>query len=306
MIINVVNDFKSDGSVNKLEGNNYLFVEYRCPIDIEKFQLLTDYHFISFVMTGKKDWMTGDKTYHLKQGDAVFIRKGVYTTRQYRDEEYCVLLFFINDEFIRSFMKENKYITTSEDTEQADEEIFTLDMDETLRTLFQSMFNYLKMAPAVPRNLVELKFKELLFNILLNPKNSGLVQFFATLNIPINTNLENVMAKNFQYDLQLKDFARLCGRSLSAFKRDFKSFYNDTPGKWLTAQRLEHARNLLLNSRLNVSEVCYESGFKNVSHFNKAFKDRYQLPPRQYRQRVKQEGLVTKAEDLRAEQLLVS
>ncbi len=284
MIINVLSDFRSNTSVNKLEGNNYLFVEYKCPIDIEKFRLLTDYHLISFVVTGKKDWMTGEKTYRVQEGDAAFIRKGVYTTRQYQDVDYCVLLFFINDDFIRSFMKDNKYEPAMQGGEATHDQIFRIDTDEPLRTLFHSMFNYLKMAPAIPRNLVEIKFKELLFNILINPQNKQLAQFFASLSITGNRSLESVMTENFRYDLQLKDFARLCGRSLSAFKRDFKTFYEETPGKWLTSRRLEYARDLLLTSSFNISEVCYESGFKNVSHFNKAFRDKYSLPPRQYRQ----------------------
>jgi AraC-like DNA-binding protein len=91
------------------------------------------------------------------------------------------------------------------------------------------------------------------------------------------------MLKNFQHDLELEEFAHMCGRSLSAFKRDFKNTYDQTPGKWLNHKRLEYASTLLLTSDLNINEICFESGFKNSSHFNKVFKDRYQIPPNQFR-----------------------
>jgi AraC-like DNA-binding protein len=81
----------------------------------------------------------------------------------------------------------------------------------------------------------------------------------------------------------MEDFARMTGRSLSAFKRDFKATYQQTPGKWLNDKRLEYASALLLTSEMNVNEVCFESGFKNSSHFNKAFKEKYHLPPNQFR-----------------------
>jgi len=130
---------------------------------------------------------------------------------------------------------------------------------------------------------VEIKFKELLFNIVLNPRHKKLAQLFCCLNQTGKATLDNVMLTNFQYDLQLEEFARLCGRSLSAFRRDFKNVYHQTPGKWLNDKRLEYASALLLSSGLNVNEIGYESGFKNSSHFNKVFKDKYKLSPKQFR-----------------------
>ena len=139
------------------------------------------------------------------------------------------------------------------------------------------------MGGEVPKELVEIKFNELLFNIALNPINKNLIGFFNSLKQVEKTNLNEIMTKNFHYDLQLEEFARLCGRSLSTFKRDFKTHFNQTPGKWINNKRLEYAKTLLKNSELNINEICYESGFKNTSHFNNSFKQKYQYPPNKYR-----------------------
>lgn len=56
-----------------------------------------------------------------------------------------------------------------------------------------------------------------------------------------------------------------------------------TPARWLKAKRLEYAKKLLLETDLNISQICYDSGFINSSHFIKAFKEKYKLPPHQYR-----------------------
>lgn len=98
-------------------------------------------------------------------------------------------------------------------------------------------------------------------------------------------NLEKVMLENFLYNLKVEEFAKLCGKSLSAFKRDFKEKFNTTPSRWIKSKRLEHARNLLVESDLNINQVCYDSGFINSSHFIKSFKEKYKLPPHQYRAR---------------------
>ena len=95
--------------------------------------------------------------------------------------------------------------------------------------------------------------------------------------------LETVMSINFLYNLKVEEFAKLCGRSLSAFKRDFKDTFNTTPSRWIKYRRLEHAKTLLIESNLNINQICYDCGFINSSHFIKSFKEKYSLPPHQYR-----------------------
>lgn len=283
MVLNVYNLFKHDSSYTKVIGNDYMILEYKCPIDADKFQVLLEMNFITYIISGKKDWIAGNKTYHVKEGDAIFVRKGVYTINQYFEVDHCVLVFFVHDDFIRNFIRENNTLRFSSDENVIDDQIFPLQVDDTLQTLFYSIYTYLKKGTDIPKNLVEIKFKELLFNIILNQKHQRLSQFFSSLLQTPKSTLDDVMLKNFQYDLGMEDFARMTGRSLSAFKRDFKASYQQTPGKWLNDKRLEYASALLLTSDMNVNEVCFESGFKNSSHFNKAFKEKYHLPPNQFR-----------------------
>lgn len=292
MIFDAIKHFKEDPSNNKLVGSDYMILEYKCPIGVEKLNVMLEWNFITFVISGKKDWITAGKTYSVKEGDAMFLRKGVYTFRQYFDIEHCVLVFFIHDDFIRKFIHENNTIAIQESKETVHDQVFPLHVDDSLESLFYSIYTYLKMGRGIPINLVEIKFKELLFNIMLNPKHKKLAQLFCSLNQTAKTSLDNVMLKNFQYDLQLQEFARLCGRSLSAFRRDFASVYHQTPGKWLNDKRLEFSSVLLLTSDLNINEIGYESGFKNSSHFNKVFKDKYKVSPKQFR--LKQDAYLHK------------
>jgi len=83
------------------------------------------------------------------------------------------------------------------------------------------------------------------------------------------------MEANFFINLSLVEFARLCGRSLSAFKAEFKNIFQITPGKWLLEKRLEYSRYMLETSPMSIDEICMVSGFENRSHFNRAFKSKY-------------------------------
>ena len=273
---------------DKLIGTNYLSATYKCPINVEDFKFWNEMHLISYVISGRKDWYCGDEKYEMKSGDAVFIKKGVYTTKQYFDVDHCIVAFMLNDDFIRKFLQEynDLKLPAPAPTDRNQKAIHPIDVNESIQSLIYSVANYLKLGKEIPEALVEMKFKELLFNIVFNPKNHLLAQYFNSIQASDNTDLEYVMEKNFNHDLSLDEYARMCGRSLSTFKRDFQDCYKQTPGKWLAEKRLDFAKALLMTTNMNISEICYDSGFKNTSHFNRAFKERFQLPPLQFRQSV--------------------
>lgn len=282
-IIDIYEYFKKHPGYNKLVGNDFLFVEYKCPLEVENFRLWTKSHLITYVVNGKKDWLSTDKTHQLRAGDALFVRKGVYTTRQYFEEEYCVMLFFVSDRFIRKFIVENGFLNKHAATGSKQKNLFEIGVNDSFKSLIESMFYYFKKGGDLPGSLIEIKFKELLFTIALNPENKELMRFLQTIDPNTKADIEQVMSEHFLYDLNMEAFAKLCGRSLSAFKRDFMHDLQTTPSRWLMNRRLEHATTLLVGTKLNVNEVCYESGFKNPSHFIRSFKRRYNTTPNQYR-----------------------
>ncbi|MBO0343017.1 MAG: alpha/beta fold hydrolase [Bacteroidota bacterium] len=102
-------------------------------------------------------------------------------------------------------------------------------------------------------------------------------------------NIEKVMSENFLFNLKVEEFAKLCGRSLSAFKRDFKHIYGTTPSRWIKFKRLEYGEKLLIGTDLHINQISYDCGFINTSHFIKSFKEQYNLPPHQYRTQTKKD-----------------
>lgn len=61
--------------------------------------------------------------------------------------------------------------------------------------------------------------------------------------------------------------------------RQFKTHIKQSPSEYIRQFRLEKARQLLLNSTLSISQIAYQTGFKEVSHFSKSFKDFYKITP---------------------------
>jgi AraC-like DNA-binding protein len=83
--------------------------------------------------------------------------------------------------------------------------------------------------------------------------------------------------------MSLEEYARLCGRSLSTFKNDFSDLFKTSPGKWLIEKRLEYGKFLLETTDKSISEIAFESGFKNQSHFTRSFKESYDNSPLKFR-----------------------
>lgn len=285
MLVDLYSYFCSTDRIpHKVIGNNYLSAEYKCPIDVENIRFWNEMHLITYVVSGRKDWFVGGEKYHVTAGDAVFIKKGVYSTKQYLDVDHCIIAFMLNDDFIRKFLLEHDSLKLPEATGPNQKDIMFIDVNEGIQSIIYSVANYLQQGRAIPEALVEIKFKELLFNLILNPRNRPLAQFFKSVQVSDRSDIEFVMNKHFSEELSMEEFARLCGRSLSSFKRDFQECFGMPPGKWLMEKRLDFAKSLLVNTTLSVNEVCYESGFKNNSHFNRAFKERFNQPPQQFRQ----------------------
>jgi AraC-like DNA-binding protein len=87
------------------------------------------------------------------------------------------------------------------------------------------------------------------------------------------------MEKNFHFNVQLKRFAYLTGRSLATFKRDFEKLFKTTPNRWLQQRRLQEAYYLIKEKGKAPSDIYLELGFQDLSHFSFAFKKSYGVAP---------------------------
>jgi AraC-like DNA-binding protein len=75
------------------------------------------------------------------------------------------------------------------------------------------------------------------------------------------------------------ELARLSGLSEKKLKVGFPRLFGDTVYGCFRSHRLEHARKLIEEDRLSVSEVAYSVGYLNLSHFSQAFRRRFGMNP---------------------------
>jgi len=69
----------------------------------------------------------------------------------------------------------------------------------------------------------------------------------------------------------------------SAFYKFIKKNTNKTFTEIVNEFRINHATKLLVSTDKNISTICYESGFHNMSYFNRCFKSKIGINPLKYR-----------------------
>ena len=81
----------------------------------------------------------------------------------------------------------------------------------------------------------------------------------------------------------LRELCRRMSMSRSQLFRKMKALIGISPSLYIRSYRLQKARELLATGELNVSEVCWEVGFKNLAHFSRIFQEEYGMSPREAR-----------------------
>ncbi|MRH41568.1 helix-turn-helix domain-containing protein [Aquibacillus halophilus] len=89
--------------------------------------------------------------------------------------------------------------------------------------------------------------------------------------------------QHYQEDLTLTDMVEVSGLSKYHFTRLFHRTVKDTPIKYLTKIRMNHALELLQNKELTIEEVARTLGYTNANYFSKVFKNVLDVNPSEYR-----------------------
>lgn len=278
-------DFSRESNFRKLECDGLLAVEFQClPGDVRG-GIWAQYEHIAFVLSGKKTWITPEGEVPVYKGDALYCKKGGHLVHNFYHEDFCALFFFFPDDFIHDIVLEFQQASKALANQPLSKEhVLPVKVEPSLEAYFHSVMSYFNLKQEPSDQLLKLKFKELILQILTSQQNPELAAHFMSMGQQGRMNLRQVMQENYLYRLSLEEYAQLCNRSLSAFKRDFQENFDTSPGKWLIEQRLKYARMRLFTTDESVNDIAFHSGFETTSHFIRCFKRHYGLPPLQYRQ----------------------
>jgi len=135
-----------------------------------------------------------------------------------------------------------------------------------------------------------------ILNILNELANSKEIKLLNAEGFSIETDIKdndrinvvfNHVKNNFKEEITLEEIANMTSMTIPSFCRYFKKITNKTFIQFVNEYRLVHASKLLAEKPMSITEVCFECGFNNFSHFNKSFKAFTGQNPSEYRNELK-------------------
>jgi AraC-like DNA-binding protein len=253
---------------------------------------------IVFVCEGEYRFEYGEVAFQANAGQAVFLRKNIFV--HYRvgasdQEKPAWMQFLIHSATVHQ-------LTTSPDWQisspEVSEKVLVHQPGPLLMTCIGSLESYLKYNVQLPPHLEKLKLLELLQCLLESAQDEPILQQlldFRQASRSDMADIARIIENNLMNTLSLCQLARLSGRSLSSFRRDFRALYNMPPSRWVRLRRLEKARELLAATNMTVTDIGYTLGFENIAHFSRLFKARYGLPPSGVRDKNRADGHLQRA-----------
>jgi len=97
----------------------------------------------------------------------------------------------------------------------------------------------------------------------------------------------NYVKTHFKEEIPLEKMADITNLTIPSFCRYFKKITHKTFTQFVNEYRLVHASRLLAEQPMSITQVCFESGFNNFSHFNKKFKAFTGQNPSDYRKELR-------------------
>lgn len=99
----------------------------------------------------------------------------------------------------------------------------------------------------------------------------------------IEKEMVSYIQQNFTGKISLREFGEQFHLSEKYISRYFKEHFHITLSQYVTYLRLEHAKQLLQDTDIPVTDVAMQSGYQNVSYFIRSFQKAYAVSPLKYR-----------------------
>lgn len=241
-------------------------------------------HYFFYVSQGLVTLYDGKEYMELTSGECCITRKnrlGRYYKRKVNGE-LAKTIIALDEAFLKRFEEKHpSHITAFTSPETC----VRIKQNDLLSEYIQSLQPYYHHG-TIQEAFADVKREELLIILLrAQPELAGLLFDYGS---PHKVNIEEFMNRNYTFNVSVEQFAYLTGRSLSAFKRDFKKIFKETPNRWLIQKRLNEAHFLIEKKNKKPSEIYINLDFETLPHFSFAFKKKFGLTPSQFiAQRIK-------------------
>lgn len=149
----------------------------------------------------------------------------------------------------------------------------------------ESLAFYFDNPEIVTEEILKLKIRELILLLVQSDHAKSVHELFASLFSRKTVSVSDVVNAHLFNNLSIEELAKLSALSVTGFKTEFAKLYHEPPGRYIRNKKLERARELLCSNENTISEIAYQVGFHDVSHFSKSFQAAFDCTPGNYRKK---------------------
>ncbi|HMA64303.1 MAG TPA: AraC family transcriptional regulator [Chitinispirillaceae bacterium] len=280
--------FKKYHPENMVDISSVASVLHNQSVDQECVSVCITRSMFAMILNGKKIIHTTKGDIKIGAGEMFFAQRGTYllSERMSIDNDYSSMIFFFDDRYIHQFARRYASLLNAQQPyDRTMHGIYKIEKFPLMHHWAESVLPVYETEYQNRNELLRVKIEELMLLLINSAQRDQFIAFLQSVLNSETLNLELYMTENFTLPLTLDEFAKQTGRSLTRFKQDFKTIFTLPPKQWINAQRLERAHTLLVNTNCSVSEICYECGFENLSHFIQLFSKHYGITPKKLQQR---------------------
>lgn len=271
----------------KISYKNLCTVELFINEAFEKHTSILQDNLMIILLNGKRVMRTQEKSFDGNAGDIIFVKKGTCVSSEVFDDvqKYGSLVFKWSDKFIYDFIKNNQIEFSK--VEHKNEDIFQIIPNEMLRYSSDTFIPLFMCNEKIDDSIIKHKLQEMLFLLLNSDSDGSFKSFLKSLSNDKQMDLKSKIEEHLNAFENVEDISNKIGIPLNDFRKEFSKIYGTVPQKWLIKKRLETAKVLLTYDNKNISEVCTEVGYSNLSWFISQFKKEFGLTPKQFQKQHK-------------------
>lgn len=228
---------------------------------------------IVYVTKGSLEVGVGQELYHMEKGDfAVVFPNVIHHYQVFESGENKALYLIISPQFIPLYLNDlqkycPKYPVICKENLHVD-----------IVTAVKSLIDVEKTNHRMIQAYVQMIFAHIFSEMKMVEKST-----IGGDDI-IYKSVEYV-AKNFREKITLEKMAFDLGVSKYVLSRLFAKTFHCNFAAYVNGIRLNYATAMLKSTQESITNICYESGFESQRTFNRVFKERYRVTPREYREK---------------------
>ncbi|MEG1675980.1 MAG: AraC family transcriptional regulator [Bacteroidales bacterium] len=233
------------------------------------------------IISGMAELSGNNKTVNVRRGEYLFVNQGGFsriTMIPEKNAPFKLICLNFSDKFIQKYKEHH---LTPAVIENSFIPFHVMRGSVLFEALFSSLQVYAQKEFTPDQQILNLKLEESL-HILELEYYSIFCRMMSNYKIT-KINLKEFMEHNFIYNAPLERFAKLSGRSLSTFRREFIELFDETPNKWLIRKRLERGYEMIAREGARPIDIYWELGFETLAHFSRRFKEQYGINPSELR-----------------------